>query len=257
MIHPLLIPANTPQAAASFLLAQKRSGGFVLTLNTEILARGLSDPAFGNLIACAPYRVCDSIGAKWLLTMENPQWRVPRIAGVDLGRGVLAVCEKERIPVFLLGGRPGVAESARENLGKAHPDLPIVGTAHGYFSHSDLPALRGLIVRSGAEVVFVCLGSPMQEEWILRNRRCLPKVSLFLPLGGSLDVYAGRLPRAPIFWQRAGLEWLWRILTAPDRGRRIRRLQRAVCVLLFGFFQNKLSNAVGFPTKCVELNNRL
>lgn len=232
MMDPYLIPANTPQDAATFLLSQKGSGNFVLTVNTELLARGKSDPAFERIISCAPFRICDSVGAKWVLQRQAPGMSIPRIAGIDLGSAVLTICDREQIPVFLLGARPGVAQAAKVQLEKIYPHLPVVGTAHGYFSAMDLPALRGRIHRSGAEVVFVCLGSPLQEEWILQNRRYLPRVRLFLPLGGSLDVYGGMLPRAPFFWQKAGLEWLWRIFTAPDRRERIRRLASAMADIL-------------------------
>lgn len=225
---PFFLPVQDPSSAASFLLSQKGSGNFVLTLNTEMLARGMIDPDFARIIRSAPYRICDSIGAKLIWQIYHPKTIVPRITGVDLGMAVLQLCAQRQIPVFLLGGKEGVAERARERLTQRLPTLSVVGTAHGYFTKTDLPALCGAIHRSGAQVVLVCLGSPLQEKWIVENRPALPNAKLFLPLGGSLDVWAGDLPRAPVIWQKTGTEWLYRILTAPCKGERIARLSAAV-----------------------------
>ena len=131
---------------------------------------------------------------------------------------------------FVIGLLPAkAADKAAERLQKDFPALRIAGTYHGYFQKSDLPALRGMIRTSGAEIVLVCLGSPLQERWILENRRYLPRVRLFLPLGGSLDVWAGQVRRAPLLYQKMGVEWVWRVAAEP---RRMGRLFRAGANLL-------------------------
>lgn len=250
------LPAKTPVQAASFLLGEKGSGKFVLTLNTEMLARGLFNPNFADLIQSAPYRICDSIGVKGIFRSCFPASEIPRIAGVDLGRAVLSLCAQRKIPVFLLGGREGIAVRAKELLIKDYPNLMITGTAHGYFASHEQAAVRGAIKRSGARVVLVCLGSPYQERWILENRKGLGDVELFLPLGGSMDVYAHAALRAPLLWRQLGMEWLFRLLTAPDAGRRLYRLTSTAGVLLTKrkewkpYLEKMRSN-------CVELNNRL
>ncbi len=216
-IHPLLLSEATPEAAAHRLLSQTKGGSFVVTLNLELLVRALSSPNFAHLVGQADKIVCDGIGAKWLLKIGHPHTTIPRIPGIDLGYAILGLAEARGLSVFLLGGKEGVAEAAARRLQKSFPHLSIAGTAHGYFSKSDLPALRGRIRTSGAEIVFVCLGSPLQEEWILNNRRYLPNVRLFLPLGGSLDVFAGAVRRAPLLWQSMGAEWVWRIAHEPSR----------------------------------------
>ena len=226
------LPAKTPTDAASFLLCEKGSGKFVLTLNTELLARGICDPDFAALIQNAPYRVCDSVGAKLISGLFLPDAPIPRITGVDLGEGVLRLCALGGIPVFLLGGKQGVAKAARDSLCAKYPSLQVAGVAHGYFTRRDMPALRGMIGRSGAKVVIVCLGSPLQEQWIWENRDALPQVKLFLPLGGSMDVYANALPRAPLVCRQMGLEWLFRLLPAPDPCKRWRRLASSAWILL-------------------------
>lgn len=215
-IHPALLPANTPEDAARLLFSAK-GGAFVATLNLELLARAYKDAAFLRRLQSADYRICDGIGAKLLLRKSDPTTRIPRIAGIDLGFSLLSLAARRGISVFLLGGKPGIADAARRELHKAYPELRIAGVAHGYFPPCDLPALRGLIRSSGAELLFVCMGSPLQEDWIAANRHYLPSVRLFLPLGGSLDVWAKALPRAPRLWRKVGMEWLWRILRQPSR----------------------------------------
>ena len=253
---PYFLPVTTPSSAASFLLSQKGSGNFVLTLNIEMIARALIDPDFARIIQATPFRICDSIGAKLIGEFYHPTSTVSRITGVDVGSSILSLCAREQIPVFLLGGKEGVAERAKDRLCQIHAELPVVGTAHGYFSQTDLPALRGAIHRSGARVVFVCLGSPLQERWIIDNRAALPNVELFLPLGGSLDVWAGNLCRAPMIWRKTGTEWLFRILTAPHKGERIARLSAAVRTL--GINRSRLGELMNsFGLNYVESDNRV
>lgn len=219
-IHPALLSAHTPEEAAR-LLIRATGGAFVVTLNLELIARAVASPAFARLIRKADALVCDGIGGGLLLRMDSPKFDVPRIPGIDLGFALLRESARQGGSIFFLGGSDGVAKQAADKLKAAIPGLQIAGFAHGYFERADLPALRGMIRRSGATVVVVCTGSPRQEEWILQNRRYLPGVRLFLPLGGSLDVWAGRALRAPIFWQRIGAEWLWRLLREPARAGRL------------------------------------
>ena len=222
--HPTLLPAYTPIHAAR-LLSTATGGTFVVTLNAEMIARALTSPPFAALIRAADYWVCDGIGAAVLLRKGAPGASLSRIAGIDLGFATLQLAARRGESVFLLGGKPGVAHRAAKRLQMAIPGLQIAGCAHGYFTEADLPALRGTIRCSNASIVIVCLGSPRQEEWILRCRRYLPAVRLFLPLGGSLDVWAGQINRAPLIWQRCGVEWLWRLLHQPSR---IGRLTTAI-----------------------------
>ena len=244
-IHPALLPAHTPENAAR-LLFRAKDGAFVVTLNLELLARTSQCPAYSALLQKAEYRICDGIGGKLLLWLQAPFATVPRIAGIDLGNAILSLAAAQKTPVFLLGGKPGIAKAARKRLITAHPRLRVVGTAHGYHASDELPALRGRIRSSGAEILFVCMGSPKQEEWIAANRRYLPSVRLFLPLGGSLDVWSGTLSRAPHCWQAVGLEWLWRLLHQPQR---------------IGRLVSSLSVFVRFSSKnrqfCFKLNNSL
>jgi N-acetylglucosaminyldiphosphoundecaprenol N-acetyl-beta-D-mannosaminyltransferase len=114
--------------------------------------------------------------------------------------------------VFLFGSKPGVADKV---------DFPnIVGRRNGYFSGDDVEEIIREINGSGAEVLAVCLGAPKQEIWIDENIDKLD-VKLAIGLGGAIDVLAGEVKRAPVAWQKMGLEWLYRVIKEPKRIRRL------------------------------------
>ena len=140
-----------------------------------------------------------------------------RISGVDVAGDVLSLAARFGWRVFFLGGRAGVAEQAAERMKAKHPQLLICGTRDGYFSRESEAVAQ--IRAASPDVLFVCLGSPKQELWIDRYRRELRDVRLLMGLGGTLDVLSGCVARAPVWMQRAGLEWLWRMAREPRRMR--------------------------------------
>lgn len=216
-LFPSLIPAASPKTAAAFLLSQAIRGSFVVTLNFELITRALTNPDFATILKAADYAVCDGSGGRLLLERMHPKTKIPRIPGIELGYAVLRLAAEQNKSVFLLGGKAETAQTAADRLQNTIPTLKIAGVYHGYFTPADLPALRGMIRASGAEIVIVCLGSPLQERWILESRRYLPDALLYLPLGGSLDVWAGAVRRAPALFRRLGIEWIWRIASDPRR----------------------------------------
>lgn len=136
-----------------------------------------------------------------------------RMAGIDLAEALLSVADTRALRVFLYGGREGVAERAAARLLARYPRLTFA-SASGY---GDDPVRE--ISRFSPNLVFVCLGAERQERWILANKDALGAVCL--GLGGSLDVWAGEKARAPLLWQRMGLEWAWRTLAEPRRVSRL------------------------------------
>jgi N-acetylglucosaminyldiphosphoundecaprenol N-acetyl-beta-D-mannosaminyltransferase len=125
--------------------------------------------------------------------------------------------------VFLFGSAPGVAEAAAAELRRRHPALQVVGTRHGYFNPDEEPGVLAQIRQARPDVLLVALGAPRQEQWM---RRWLPdlRVPVAIGVGGSLDVIAGRIPRAPLWMQRLGFEWLYRALREPRRWAVIRTI---------------------------------
>ena len=197
-------------------LLDEPGGHYVVTPNPEIvwLARRRADLA--EAVNGADLVIPDGIGviyAARILGTPLPE----RVPGIELAQALLQHAAERDHPVYLLGAKPGVAERASENLRRAYPGLRVVGFGDGYFTE-DGPVLKS-IRDSGARLVLVCLGFPRQELWMAAHRDEVDD-ALMLGVGGSMDVFAGDVERAPEAWCRAGLEWLYRLLKQPSRIRR-------------------------------------
>ena len=192
----------------------------VVTPNAEIVQQANKDAEFSTLIAEADLVIPDGIGVIYASKILGRPLK-GRVPGVDFAAGLMDRMAKNGRKLFLLGAKPGVAEEAAAKLAEAHPGLIVCGTHDGYFKE-DGPVAEE-IRQSGADVVFVCLGAPKQEKWIRKNGEATG-ASLLIGLGGSLDVFAGRVERAPEAWQKLGMEWLYRGLKEPVRLKRIAKL---------------------------------
>ncbi len=198
---------------------------YVVTPNAEIVWMARRTPELQDLLNGAALVLPDGIGVVYASRiLKRPLHQ--RIAGVDFAAALMEKMPERGFKLFLLGAKPGVAERAAGRLREKYPGLLICGTRDGYFREED-PVVEE-INASGADVVFVCLGAPKQERWMAENRAKLC-AHLLIGLGGSLDVFAGLVNRAPRIWQRLGLEWLYRLLQEP---RRIGRMSRLPLFLL-------------------------
>ena len=143
-----------------------------------------------------------------------------RVTGSDLMPRLCEIAAQRGLKVFLLGGAPGVAERAADNLAHAYPGLMVGGTLCPPFGFERDPAQNAAIVeairKSGADLVFVCLGSPKQDVWSSQHLSLFDK-GVFLGVGAAVDFCAGTAKRAPRWMQRTGLEWLYRVSQDPRR----------------------------------------
>lgn len=209
------------QAVARGLeLAQGPGFGYVVTPNPELVMMARKDPDYAGTLAGAELTLADGIGIIYAAKLLGRPLR-GRVPGVDFACGLMEGLSRTGGKLFLLGAKPGVAEQAAENLKEKYPGLNICGVHDGYFQE-DAPVVEA-VRASGAQVLFVCLGAPKQERWMAR---CGPEtgVHLAVGLGGSLDVFAGTVKRAPERWQRLGLEWLYRLIKEPKRIGRMAKL---------------------------------
>lgn len=199
-----------------------------VTANPEAVVRAQDDPEFAEILRRADLVVADGIGVVWA-SRRLGQPLPMRVPGIELMEALCAHAARAGLRVFLLGGAEGVAEQAARTLLRNHPGLRIAGTHHGYFP-DDGPVVER-IAESRADLLFVGMGMPRQEKWLSRH---LPElgVRLAMGVGGSLDVLAGRVRRAPGFVQRVHLEWLYRLLQEPRRWRRQLALVRFVWLVL-------------------------
>ena len=141
--------------------------------------------------------------------------------GIEFAMGLMGKMAERGKSLYLLGAKPGVAEQAAARLKAQYPGLKIAGTHDGYFKE-DAPVVEA-IRESGADCVFVCLGAPKQELWMEKNGSATG-ARLLCGLGGSMDVFAGTVERAPKFWSDHGLEWFYRLCKEPKRLGRMLRL---------------------------------
>jgi N-acetylglucosaminyldiphosphoundecaprenol N-acetyl-beta-D-mannosaminyltransferase len=193
---------------------------YVVTPNPEIVEVCREDPAARAAVNGADLVLPDGIGVvKGAAMLGTPlKGRTP---GIEFAAALMGKMEEEGLSLYLLGAKPGVAEQAAENLKKQYPGLTIAGTQDGYFKE-DAPVVDD-IRQSGADAVFVCIGAPKQEKWMAKNGAATG-ARLLCGLGGSLDVFAGVVERAPKFWSDHGLEWFYRLCKEPKRIGRMMKL---------------------------------
>jgi len=205
----------------------------IFTPNPEIIMLAQKDKKFKEVLNGADLLLADGIGvviASKLLRDPLPE----RVTGIDTGEFILSLASELSLPVFLLGAKEGVGERAAKEIKARYPHIRIVGVHHGYFEKSGMEneAVIQQINASGARILFVCFGAPIQEIWISENKSRLKSVKLYTGLGGALDVWAKDVRRAPKLLQSIGLEWLWRILKEPRRASFLLKMPAFLCKVL-------------------------
>ena len=205
----------------------------VFTPNAEIIMAAYRDKEFADILNRSELLTADGIGVVYASRiLKKPISE--RAAGYDIACRVLDKISGSGHKLFLFGGKPGVAETARDKLLEKYPNLNIVGTRNGYFKPEEDAEIVKEINDSGADIVFVCLGAPKQEKWIDAQRNNL-NVKVAMGIGGSLDVFAGTVERAPAFFCNHGLEWFYRLYKEPWRIGRMMDLPKfAATVFLKG-----------------------
>lgn len=212
----------TPEEAldAAWRLMEEDGFHYAVTPNPEFILAAKKDEDFRTVLNKADLSLPDGIGVIYAARILGKPLK-GRAPGIDFAQALMERMAREGKRLFLLGAKPGVAEKAAENLQKAHPGLLICGVHDGYFKE-DAPVVEA-IRSAGADVIFVCLGAPKQELWMAKNGP-LTGAKLAVGLGGCLDVFAGTVQRAPKLWQKAGLEWLYRLIKEPSRIGRMSKL---------------------------------
>ena len=185
----------------------------VVTANPIMLCQALKDAEFRKILEDADLITPDGQGILW--AAKKVGGSLPeRVTGIDLARCLFL--NRPDAGYFLLGGKPGIAEAAAERARRENPAVKILGTHHGYFRREEEEQVVSTVKASGARILFVSMGSPAQEKFIARNSRRLG-ARVGIGLGGVLDVLAGKVPRAPGWCQRMGIEWLYRLVREPRR----------------------------------------
>ena len=212
----------------------------IFTPNPEIVLSSLRNENLKAILSQADICIADGVGlvmASKILGTPLPE----RLAGIELGEFLLEYAAQNNLSVFLLGGKKGVAELAKSRLEARYEGLNICGTYHGFFDvdNTKNDELIQYINAVSPDIIFVCMGFPRQERWICENECKIPSLLILVGLGGSLDVWSGKIRRAPAFFRTLSLEWLWRVIKEP---RRIKIIYR-IPIFLVKVIAQKVSKA--------------
>jgi len=228
-VHPL-----TMGEAVSVLEESITSGeqAFVVTANAEIIMMCQEDAGYKKIVSQDAQLVLpDGAGAVW--AGRHLGYKVPeRVAGFDLYCQLLDKAAQKGYKAFFFGGSPGIAEAAKAKSEELYPGVQVVGCRNGYFKEEESQAIIDEINASGADMLFAALGAPKQEKWLVRYREQL-KPKILMGIGGSFDVFAGKMERAPKWMQDASLEWLFRLYKQPSRFMRMMALPKFVLRVVF------------------------
>ena len=203
-----------------------RAGVMVATANAEMLMRATHDEELRRILNASALVVPDGAGTVWAarhLGHAMPE----RVAGYDLAQELLRCAPAEGRRIYFFGSAPGVAEKAKAKAEQLYPGIEIVGVRNGFFSPADNAAIIAEIRAARPDLLLVALGVPKQEKWIAAHLAELD-VPVAIGVGGTLDVMAGVMKRAPYWMQRAKLEWLFRGLMQPKRAGRLLALPKFV-----------------------------
>lgn len=209
---------ETYEQLTAHLLAdiEEKRNAFIVAINPEKIMKAQQDETLRQLLNSATYQIPDGIGVIIASILKGGSIR-QRVTGIDM---MLQLCKEAAIhqkKIFLYGAKPGIVDEAKVKLEEMFPGIQITGTLHGY--EKDENVIADTINASGAEIIFVALGSPAQENWIIEHKEKLAPY-VYQGVGGSFDVISGRLNRAPAFFQKLGLEWFYRLLKEPWRFKR-------------------------------------
>lgn len=187
----------------------------VITVNAAILCMMRSDPELRESCRSGDLIVADGMPVVWtsrLAGLPLPE----RVAGVDLMGELLEAASQKRLSVYFLGARREVVSELVRRCGSRYPGLQVAGFRDGYFGPGEHEAVVEDIRRAGPHLLFVGMPSPFKETWCERHRRALD-VPVIMGVGGSFDVLAGYVRRAPRLLQSMGLEWCWRLAMEPRK----------------------------------------
>ncbi|WP_299098142.1 WecB/TagA/CpsF family glycosyltransferase [uncultured Winogradskyella sp.] len=140
-----------------------------------------------------------------------------RVAGIDLMEKLVELAFHKRYKIFFLGAQEDIVKSVTKKYAEQYSNSIIAGYRNGYFSKKEESIIATQISESGADILFVAISSPTKENFLYDNKKHLKNVNFIMGVGGSFDVVAGKVTRAPLWMQKSGLEWFYRFIQEPKR----------------------------------------
>ena len=215
-------------------LIETEGFSYMVTPNSEIVQACVENPALYDVVNTADLTIPDGIGVVYASKILKTPLK-EKVAGVEMAAKITEYAAKEHKKLYFFGGakasdgKKAVWELAADALREKYPAIEIDGR-DGFFGEEETDDIIDAINQSGAQILFVCLGAPKQERFIYKNRKKFTSVRFAAGLGGTLDVLAGVADRAPEFYLKHNLEWLYRFSKNPSRVGRIMKLPK----FLFG-----------------------
>lgn len=219
-----LTMAQAVEAVQQFIAEKKVA--LVATANAEMLMRSTRDEELKDILNQADLVVPDGAGTVWAaghLGEPMPE----RVAGFDLAQELMREAPARGDRIYFFGSAPGVADKAKAKAEELYPGIQVVGTRNGFFTEADEPGIIAEIKAARPDILLAALGVPKQEKWLKKHMQEL-QVPVSIGVGGTLDVMAGVMERAPLWMQKAKLEWLFRGLKQPSRAGRLLALPKFV-----------------------------
>ena len=208
------VSAEDTLAAIDAFVASHRPH-YIVTADASMVVTARHDPELRAIIEAADLVTPDGFGILWasrLLRTPVPS----KVSGVDLSSDLCRLSSSKGYRIFFFGAGPGVAEEAAGKMRARFPGAQIVGTRDGFFKAAQEPEIVAQIQAAAPDIVLVALGIPKQEKWIARHKEALG-ASVLIGVGGSFDVFSGRVSRASPWMQQHGLEWLYRLYKNPRK----------------------------------------
>jgi N-acetylglucosaminyldiphosphoundecaprenol N-acetyl-beta-D-mannosaminyltransferase len=216
---PAAVVTNREAAEIILGMLQENHTHFVASVNPEICVAAQSNQALKKILLSADLGTPDGVGIVLSSRLRGGKIR-ERVTGIDLMLDLMPMLVAGGYSIYLYGAAEGVAEEAAENLRQRFPGLKIAGTHHGYVKPEEEREVARKIAASGADLLFVGTGSPRQEMFAAKYG-AETGAKVLMVVGGSFDVISGRLQRAPLLFQKMGLEWLYRFCQQPRRLKRL------------------------------------
>lgn len=210
---------------------------FIVNINPEIIINNYKNENFIKILNQQKYQIPDGIGIVWASKKLKGNIKT-RITGIDLMQKICENSTNYKSKIYLYGSNINIAEKAKIELEKKYPGILIVGTCNGFI---DEQTAIEVINKSQADILFVGLGSPKQENFIINNMNNLDNIKLFMPVGGSFDVISKTIKRAPNWIIKLNLEWLYRLFKQPVRLFRQIKLFKFVYLIYREKFRRKLN----------------
>ncbi|MCM3124145.1 MULTISPECIES: WecB/TagA/CpsF family glycosyltransferase [unclassified Mesobacillus] len=191
---------------------------FIVTANPEIVMYAKRNDLYKNSLLIADYIVPDGFGILLGSRILGSSLE-ERVTGFDLTMKLLELSVENSWRIFLLGGTEDTNEKAATNMLRRYPGIKLAGRHHGFFQNNEEKIIEA-VQASKPDIILVAMGFPKQEQWIASHLRLFEK-GVFIGVGGTIDVLAGTVKRAPLFWRKSNLEWLYRLIKQPSRWKRM------------------------------------